>query len=81
MDNKEVIQEGNYTPDLDLSGKISVNRIDFSYEESNQILKGLSLEVQPGEVVGIVGKNGCGKTTLMKLFTKLCVPQKGNSNR
>lgn len=77
LDNKEVIQEGNYTPDLDLSGKISVNRIDFSYEESNQILKGLSLEVQPGEVVGIVGKNGCGKTTLMKLFTKLCVPQKG----
>lgn len=61
MDNKEVIQEGNYTPDLDLSGKISVNRIDFSYEESNQILKGLSLEVQPGEVVGIVGKMDAGR--------------------
>jgi ABC-2 type transport system ATP-binding protein len=42
-----------------------------------QVLKGLSLDVPAGSVVGLLGKNGCGKTTLMKCALGLLKPQAG----
>lgn len=40
-------------------------------------LKGVNLEVAPGEVVGIVGRNGAGKTTLLKVLSRITPPTKG----
>lgn len=52
-----------------LSGEIEVNNISFAYEEGGPlILKNLSLHIQPGEYIGVVGSSGCGKSTLMKLL-------------
>ena len=42
-----------------------------------QVLKDLSLDVRPGEVIGIVGKSGSGKSTLTKLIQRLYVPESG----
>lgn len=44
----------------------------------NWVLNGISFEVKKGEAVGLVGKNGCGKSTTLKLLTKIIYPDKGN---
>lgn len=48
-----------------------------SYEES-WVLKGISFEVKKGEAVGLIGRNGCGKSTTLKLLTKIIYPDKGS---
>ncbi len=49
----------------------------FAYERSAHVLRGISLTVQTGEFVGLVGQNGSGKTTLAKHFNGLLRPQRG----
>lgn len=49
----------------------------FSYDGSHQVLKGLSFEVQRGDKIGIIGNNGRGKTTLLKLLAGKLVPTAG----
>ena len=46
------------------------------YEE-RQVLKGLSFCVEKGQAVGLIGKNGCGKSTTLKLLTKIIYPNEG----
>ncbi len=61
-----------------LTGKIELSGVTFSYEDSErQILKDLSLKIEPGEYVAIVGPSGCGKTTLLRLLLGFETPQQG----
>lgn len=46
------------------------------YEEKN-VLNGVSFEVKKGQAVGFVGKNGCGKSTILKLLSRILKPSKG----
>ena len=46
------------------------------YEE-REVLKGISFEVKKGEAIGLIGKNGCGKSTTLKLLTKIMYPNSG----
>lgn len=46
------------------------------YEERN-VLNGISFEVKKGEAVGLIGHNGCGKSTTLKLLTKIMYPDSG----
>ena len=48
---------------------ISVKNIKKAYEQGENVLDGLSFEIHTGEHVGILGKNGCGKTTLFKILS------------
>lgn len=56
---------------------LSVNDLRFSYG-GTEVLKGISFDVRPGEVVSILGHNGCGKTTLLKNIIGLLKPQAEN---
>ncbi|MBO6241833.1 MAG: ATP-binding cassette domain-containing protein [Butyrivibrio sp.] len=61
-----------------LSGGIELSNISFKYgENSPYVLKGLNLKVKPGEYVAIVGKTGCGKSTIMRLLLGFEKPDKG----
>ena len=61
-----------------LSGGIELNNVTFRYKEDMPaILDNLSLKIRPGQYVAIVGKTGCGKSTLMRILLGFEIPQKG----
>jgi len=61
-----------------LKGQVSFDHIKFRYRADGPIiLDDVNLTVQPGEVIGIVGKSGSGKSTLTKLIQRLYVPEGG----
>lgn len=51
-------------------GKIEFDNVWFSYEKNNPVLKGIDLTVLPGQMVGLVGHTGSGKTSLMSLLLR-----------
>lgn len=61
-----------------IHGQLIFDKIMFRYKPDGQlILKGIGLIIQPGEIIGIVGRSGSGKSTLTKLLQKLYVPEQG----
>ena len=61
-----------------LSGGFELNNVTFSYREGQPaVLSNLTLKVRPGEYVAVVGKTGCGKSTLMRLLLGFEHPQRG----
>ncbi|MEM2108302.1 MAG: ATP-binding cassette domain-containing protein [Candidatus Bathyarchaeia archaeon] len=56
---------------------IEVENVHFTYPNSVEALKGVSLTIRDGEFVAIMGQNGAGKTTLIKHFNGLLKPTKG----
>ncbi|BCL62385.1 peptidase C39 [Desulfomarina profundi] len=61
-----------------IRGDVVFDRVSFKYHpERNEVLSDISFSVTAGEVVGIVGSTGSGKTTLVKLLQRLYVPERG----
>ena len=61
-----------------INGGLELSHISFRYDDdSPYILNDLSLKIKPGEYVAIVGRTGCGKSTLMRLLLGFEKPEKG----
>ena len=61
-----------------LRGSIELNNVSFHYNDKMpNVLDDLSLKIRPGQYVAIVGKTGCGKSTLMRILLGFEKPQKG----
>ena len=61
-----------------VSGSIELSHVSFRYEENSPwVLQNLSLKIRAGEYVAIVGRTGCGKSTLVRLLLGFEKPQKG----
>ena len=68
--NKEIVTH--------LSGAVELNHISFRYsDDMPYVLDDLSLKIRPGEYVAVVGKTGCGKSTLVRLLLGFEKPEKG----
>ena len=58
---------------------LSVQNVTFRYDEgARPALDGISLDIQKGEYVAILGANGCGKSTLAKHFNAILLPESGS---
>ncbi len=79
MDIEPDIKDNKNAKDIDnIEGKISIENISFKYESSNNwIIKNLSLKINKGEKVAIVGESGAGKSTVVSLIPRFYEPQKG----
>ncbi|HTA61539.1 MAG TPA: ABC transporter ATP-binding protein [Bacteroidia bacterium] len=74
----DVQAEEKASKDLQITkGLIEFKDVHFSYTPERQILKGLSLTAQPGNITAIIGTSGAGKTTTVDLMLKLFEPQSG----
>lgn len=61
-----------------ISGEVEFDQVSFRYRpDAPDVLRAVNLKVQPGEVIGIVGRSGSGKSTLTKLVQRLYVPDRG----
>ncbi len=56
---------------------IIIEDLEFAYSGQNYILKNINLKVQQGDYVSVLGDNGCGKTTLMRIILGFLKPTKG----
>jgi len=62
----------------DIKGRIEVTNVSFGYAEGERVLKDVSLTIEPGEMIGLVGQTGSGKSTLVSLICRFYDPGKGS---
>ncbi len=54
----------------DISGRVTISDVSFSYTKDKKLIENLSLDVKPGQRIAIVGPTGCGKTTFINLLMR-----------
>jgi ATP-binding cassette subfamily B protein len=71
MDETVDITDGDKSTLTNLQGHIKLEHVSFGYEDSKEVLRDNNLEIKPGEFVGLVGKSGVGKSTLINLIMRM----------
>ena len=62
----------------EIDGYIKFENVSFGYDETQQVLKNINLEIKPGEMVGLVGRSGVGKSTMINLMMRLYDTESGS---
>ncbi len=73
-----VEQASDALPLPPIEGRIELRHVDFGYGSGALVLQDVSLQVQPGEILALVGPTGAGKSTIAKLITRFYDPQQGS---
>lgn len=78
LDHKEYLEDLETGIELkEVKGKIEFKNVWFSYDNQNWVLKDISFVIEPGQSVALVGKTGCGKTTITNLINRFYEIQQG----
>ena len=79
VDSDAEITEKEDAVTLDeIKGDIEITDLDFEYEPARPIIKNFNLKIDAGQMLGIVGRTGAGKSTIANLIARLYDPKKGN---
>ena len=70
LDTSSNINDSGALVASNLKGEIAFKKVHFSYVEEEEVLKGISFTVKPGETVAIVGATGAGKSTIINLLNR-----------
>jgi subfamily B ATP-binding cassette protein MsbA len=60
-----------------IDGKVEIDNVHFHYRNDQQVIKGISFTVEPGQTIALVGPSGAGKSTLVQLLHRFYDPIKG----
>ena len=78
LDTEQQIKEVDSPVSIsDIKGRLHFNHLTFGYEAGKPVLHDLSMVIEPGKIVAIVGTTGSGKTTLISLLMRFYEPQSG----
>lgn len=74
---REETDPGNQVRLPDMKGAVKFDHVTFGYDKNRPVLTDIDLEVKPGEMIGLVGHSGAGKSTTMNLLSRFYVAQEG----
>ena len=77
LDEEPDIAEKDTVNNVPISGSVAFDGVTFGYKSYEPVLKDVSLTINPGEMVGIVGRSGTGKSTLINMLMRLYDPNTG----
>jgi ATP-binding cassette subfamily B protein len=77
LDNNEVIADNGTLAPARLRGDVQFDNVHFSYDGENEVLRGINLQVRPGQSVALVGSTGAGKSSIINLLNRFYDIQAG----
>lgn len=77
LDEEEDVVDIENPVDKQIDGYVEIENLSFGYDETRKVLDNVNLTVKPGEMIGIVGRSGTGKSTLINLLMRLYDPTSG----
>lgn len=78
LDEKEETSQNETIEINNVLGEVVLDNVYFSYDKNEPLIEDFNLKVKPGQTVAIVGKTGCGKTTLINLLMRFYDQNKGS---
>jgi len=77
LDDESELTPSQTPNNVPIAGGVGFENVYFGYKSYEPVLKGINLKIEPGEMIGIVGKSGVGKSTLINLLMRLYDPNNG----
>ena len=70
FDEQQDVEDSDDAKQIDIKGHIQFDDVYFGYNSYEPVIKGISFDIKPGEMVGVVGPSGVGKSTLINLIMR-----------
>ncbi len=77
LDEEPRIKDGKDSRKVDIKGEFRFDNVSFGYNTYEPVLEDVSFDVKPGEMIGLVGASGTGKSTMINLIMRLYDPDQG----
>ena len=74
----ELSEDPDATPMPQMDGRVAFNDVTFGYDPGKPVLNDINIDVKPGEMIGLVGKSGVGKSTMINLICRFYDVNRGS---